>query len=106
MAVFKMIDKRKRAAGFDQVPNDIMRGMGELSDSAYRVYMYIHSLGKDFSPTQRGLAKALGKTEATIQRAYSELIEYGYLDLVRSGKRYVYFVRENPKDKRKLLGSS
>ena len=99
MSVFKIIDKRKREAGFDQIPNELLRGMGELNDLSFRVYMFLHSLGKEFSPTQKGVAKALGKTEATIQRAYNELASFGYLDLVRNGRKYIYIVRENPKDK-------
>lgn len=98
MSVFKMKDSRKMSAGFDQVPNDLIRGMREVSDPAFRVYMYLHSLGQEFSPTQKVVAKALGKTEVTIQRAYKELADNGYLRLERNGKRYIYILRENPRN--------
>ena len=85
-------------AHFDKVPNYLLRGMGELSDFAFRLYMYLHSQSKDYHPTQKTLAKHFNKSESTIERAFSELKELGYLIQMNNqdSRKKTYFVLEDP----------
>ena len=98
MAVIIIKDEKRRKNGFSQIPWENVRGMGELSDSAYRVYMFLHSQGEKYEPTAHGLARAMGKKEVTILRAFSELKQYGYLELerIQGTKKYRYTIREGP----------
>lgn len=85
-------------AHFDKVPNYLLRGMGELSDFAFRLYMYLHSQSKDYHPTQKTLAKHFNKSESAIERAFTELKKYGYLKQVNNqeSRKKTYFVLEEP----------
>lgn len=97
-----MKDKNQRERGFDQVPNNLARGMFGLSDRAFRLYIYLHSLGSDFEPTQRTVAIALKWKKSKVERAYAELQKQGYLALnpTRKGAKQTYFVLEKPLQKK------
>lgn len=99
MAVFIEKDIQRRRNGFDQIPNENLRGMGELSDFAFRVYMFLHSQAEVFEPTESAVSKALRKSAAAVQRAFNELKLYGYLEQERTGRKYRYIIREDPKRK-------
>lgn len=90
--------------GYDTIPNILLRGaMNDVSSTAFQVYMYLHSHSFDYDPTQETVAKNLGLSIAKVQRAYRELREHGYLDIVSRGvgQKQVYFVHEKPLNKKK-----
>lgn len=98
MPVRVLKNPKTSKAHFDKVPNYLLRGMGELTDFPFRLYMYLHSQSKDYHPTQKTLAKHFKKSESAIERAFSELKRYGYLKQMNNqdSKKKTYFVLEEP----------
>ena len=99
VAVIIIKDQQRRKDGFDQIPNENGRGMGELSDAAYRVYMFLHSQAEQYEPTAKKVARAMSRTELSVLRAFSELKQYGYMNLERipGSRKYKYIIREDPR---------
>ncbi len=75
---------------FTIVPNEVAQGLGDVSDSAYRVYMFLYSQGQSYKPSYGAVGKAIycqghPKGESNIRRAVNELKRAGLLDIQRTG---------------------
>ena len=88
MALVKLIEKPTR--DFDLIPHRVSQGLGNLSDSAFRVFLFLYSQGPNYRPSYGGLARAVysrghPKGESNIRRAVEELKQAGLLEIRQIG---------------------
>lgn len=88
MALVKLISRPSR--DFDLIPRRVSQGLGHLSDSAFRLYVFLYSQGPSYKPTYGAIGKALcnrghPKGESNIRRAVAELKQAGLLTIEQRG---------------------
>ena len=88
MALIKHISRPSR--DFDMIPHSISQGLGFLSDSAFRVFVFLFSQGPTYKPSYGGLARAIysrghPKGESNIRRAVEELKVAGLIEIRQRG---------------------
>ena len=88
MALIKHISRPYR--DFDMVPHRVSQGLGFLSDSAFRVFLFLYSQGPNYKPSYGGLTRAIysrghPKGESNVRRAVEELKQAGLLTIEQKG---------------------
>lgn len=79
-------------SNFTVLPNRLAQGLGSLSDSAFRVYVFLYSQSEKYNPSIGGLShmiynKGHPKSRATIERAIAEIEEARLLKVVQTGPK-------------------
>lgn len=97
-AMKQFADERYKEKEFTKIPNHLARGLGELSDFAFRVYVCLHTYGENYDPTQTSIAKGLKKSLPSVNRAFNELMEHGYLSKEQKQRKTYYTLYEDPRD--------
>jgi len=90
------VKKNSPEKGFDKVPNHIIQGLSDLTDISYRVFMFLHSQGKEYHPSYVNIAKRLHKSTSAIARAVKELKNKGYLEISPVSKSHFWILKEQP----------
>ncbi|APS40991.1 hypothetical protein FOL01_0132 [Weissella jogaejeotgali] len=73
-----MIRRERRKSNFSQIPNETLRD-ADLSNSAYRLLMYMLSMSDDWIFRNSKVAKDLGHNARWVSNNISELEKAGYI---------------------------
>lgn len=74
-----MIRRERRKSNFSQIPNETLRD-ANLSNSAYRLLMYMLSMSDEWVFRNSKIAKDLGRKEGWVKAQLHELELAGYID--------------------------
>lgn len=72
------IKRAKRTGKFAQIPNETLRDQN-LTNSAYRLLMYMLSMSDDWIFRNSKIAKDFGKSERWVRKTLTELERAGYV---------------------------